>query len=163
MVARSMDSGRRIDGRNWKDTGEKEGQNGIDHDFLSSTAAPGTKGGGRLAYRVPKEERAIAASLPCPRNAHWSTGRPPTVATPDVERSGTTALGEDDLGPTLLQIHTRSYEERLVFKHIPDTDRVAMGALLSLPLLAVPSVGSVRLPSRTYSCATDKADMVYSS
>jgi hypothetical protein len=38
-----------------------------------------------------------------------------------------------------------------------------MGALLSLPLLAIPSVGSVRLPSVSYSCATFKANMVYSS
>jgi hypothetical protein len=38
-----------------------------------------------------------------------------------------------------------------------------MGALLSLPLLAIPSVGSVRLPPMSYSCATFKANMVYSS
>jgi len=38
-----------------------------------------------------------------------------------------------------------------------------MGALLSLPLLAVPSVGSVRLSPIVNSCATLKADMVYSS
>jgi hypothetical protein len=39
-----------------------------------------------------------------------------------------------------------------------------MGALLSLPLLAIPSVGSVRLPPIAHSCATDKANaMVYSS
>jgi hypothetical protein len=38
-----------------------------------------------------------------------------------------------------------------------------MGALLSLPLLAIPSVGSVRLPSTSYCCATSEANMVYSS
>jgi hypothetical protein len=62
--------------------------------------------------------------------------------------------------PTAVSIRTRL---RLVFNHIFNNQRVAMGALLSLPLLAIPSVGSVRLPSTSYSCATSEANLVYSS
>jgi hypothetical protein len=90
--------------------------------------------------QAPKEERAIAASF-----GQVQAGAPwPAVAdsprTPTVNATWDPLSDKPHPGPS---IHTRL---RLVLEHISNTARVAiMGALLSLPLLAIPSVGSVRL------------------
>lgn len=123
----------------------------------TSTAGPGLRRGSGLS-RTPKEERAIAASfgqsqpgMPWPAVAH-------SPRTPTVNATQDPLSDKPHPGPS---IHTRL---RPVLEYISNTARVAiMGALLSLPLLAIPSVGSVRLPSITYSRATPKANMVYSS
>jgi len=98
-----------------------------------------------------------------PRHLHLGPARAAAASRCTFPR--TAVAKHDQGGPTFLQTTLQySYKAKTGrFNHISNTERVAMGALLSLPLLAVPSVGSVRLSPIVNSCATLKADMVYSS
>lgn len=107
MVAGSMDCGRAIDGQDRRDTGEKERQiRAQARARLEVRDSSSWDEGRRQAglSRAPKEERAIAASLPCPRIAHaLFAGRP---LQPRTSRAQARTM--NDLGPTLLQILSRS-------------------------------------------------------